>query len=132
MTTETKTLKNAAALCEDGSGRTLWQEMRRRFKKNRMAVVALCVLSLLLLISVSTLIVDVATEKAFYKTYIVGQDMPNKLKAPSLESVRDLVPEKVFTTPYTNPVSGDPGKLRANLRTAMQLFNTDTLTPVSL
>ncbi|NLT57569.1 MAG: ABC transporter permease [Clostridiales bacterium] len=90
VTTETKTLKTAAALCEDGSGRTLWQEMRRRFKKNRMAVVALCVLSLLLLISVSTLIVDVATEKAFYKTYIVGQDMPNKLKAPSLESVRDL------------------------------------------
>lgn len=39
-----------------------------------------------------------------------------------LETVKDLVPATVFTEPYTNPVSGDPTKLRANLRMALGLF----------
>ena len=45
-------------LIEDGSGRTLTQEIIRRFRKNRMAVAALCVVALLLLISVGTVVVD--------------------------------------------------------------------------
>jgi microcin C transport system substrate-binding protein len=40
-----------------------------------------------------------------------------------LEGVRDLVPETVFTEEYTNPVSGDPTKLRENLRKALGLLN---------
>ena len=36
-----------AELTEDGSGRTLTQEIIRRFRKNRMAVAALCVVALL-------------------------------------------------------------------------------------
>ena len=39
-----------------------------------------------------------------------------------LESIRDKVPESVFTSEFTNPVAGDPQKLRANLRTALQLL----------
>jgi microcin C transport system substrate-binding protein len=36
--------------------------------------------------------------------------------------VRDLVPESVFTTEYTNPVGGDPQLQRANLRQALNLL----------
>jgi microcin C transport system substrate-binding protein len=48
--------------------------------------------------------------------------LPEGEELEILESVRDEIPAKVFDTPYTNPVSGDPGKLRANLRTALDLL----------
>jgi microcin C transport system substrate-binding protein len=48
--------------------------------------------------------------------------LPEGEELEILESVRDQIPAKVFDTPYTNPVSGDPGKLRANLRTALDLL----------
>ena len=48
--------------------------------------------------------------------------LPEGEELEVLESVRDLVPESVFTEPYTNPVSGDSTKLRENLRTALTLF----------
>lgn len=49
--------------------------------------------------------------------------LPEGEELEVLESVRDLVPASVFTEPYANPVSGDPAKLRENLRTALGLFN---------
>jgi microcin C transport system substrate-binding protein len=49
--------------------------------------------------------------------------LPEGEELEILNSVKDLVPPSVFTEPYTNPVSGDPAKLRANLRTALTLFN---------
>ena len=39
-----------------------------------------------------------------------------------LEAVRDKVPPEVFTTPYTNPVGGNPEAVRDNLRKAMRLL----------
>lgn len=48
--------------------------------------------------------------------------LPEGEELEILESVRDLVPEDVFTTEYTNPVAGDPQKLRANLRMALNLL----------
>jgi microcin C transport system substrate-binding protein len=38
-----------------------------------------------------------------------------------LESVRGMVPPEVFTTPYTNPVGGNPEAVRNNLREAIRL-----------
>jgi microcin C transport system substrate-binding protein len=49
--------------------------------------------------------------------------LPQGEELEILNSVKDLVPPSVFTEPYTNPVSGDPAKLRENLRTALTLFN---------
>ena len=49
--------------------------------------------------------------------------LPEGEEREVLQSVRDLVPPSVFTEPYTNPVSGDPTKLRANLRTALSLLS---------
>ena len=39
-----------------------------------------------------------------------------------LETVRDKVPPQVFTTPYTNPVGGNPQAVRGNLRDAVRLL----------
>lgn len=59
----------------------------------------------------------------FFGLPFASGGLPEGEELEILDSVRDLVPEKVFTTPYVNPVSGDPQKLRANLRTALGLFN---------
>jgi microcin C transport system substrate-binding protein len=58
----------------------------------------------------------------FYGTELASSGLPEGEELEILESVRDLVPEKVFTTAYENPVSGDPAKLRANLRTANEIL----------
>ncbi len=48
--------------------------------------------------------------------------LPQGEELQILESVRDLVPASVFTEEFKNPVGGDQQKLRANLRTALQLL----------
>jgi microcin C transport system substrate-binding protein len=48
--------------------------------------------------------------------------LPQGEELEILNSVKDQVPPSVFTEEYTNPVSGDPQKLRENLRTALQLL----------
>jgi microcin C transport system substrate-binding protein len=58
----------------------------------------------------------------FYGTELASSGLPEGEELEILESVRDLVPAKVFTTAYENPVSGDPAKLRANLRTANEIL----------
>lgn len=58
----------------------------------------------------------------FYGIPLRWEGLPQGEELEILESVRDLVPESVFTTEYTNPVGGDPQKLRANLREALTLL----------
>jgi len=58
----------------------------------------------------------------FYGTELASSGLPQGEELDILNSVKDLVPETVFTTEYVNPVSGDPTKLRANLRTANQIL----------
>src|SRR5262249_34043336 len=48
--------------------------------------------------------------------------LPEGLELEILQTVRDKVPPEVFTTPYTNPVNGNPEAVRANLREATQLL----------
>lgn len=59
----------------------------------------------------------------FFGLPFKSSGLPEGEEREVLETVRDLVPASVFTEPYTNPVSGDPAKLRANLRIALGLFN---------
>jgi microcin C transport system substrate-binding protein len=47
---------------------------------------------------------------------------PQGLELEILNTVRDKVPPEVFTTAYTNPVNGDPQRVRANLREALKLL----------
>jgi microcin C transport system substrate-binding protein len=48
--------------------------------------------------------------------------LPQGLELQILEAVRDKVPPEVFTTPYTNPVGGNPQAVRANLRVGVRLL----------
>ncbi|HEV7346176.1 MAG TPA: extracellular solute-binding protein [Devosia sp.] len=59
----------------------------------------------------------------FYGLPFKSTGLPEGEELEVLNSVKDLVPPSVFTEPYTNPVSGDPAKLRDNLRTALGLLN---------
>lgn len=58
----------------------------------------------------------------FFGLPFASSGLPEGEELEVLNSVKDLVPPSVFTEAYTNPVSGDPGKLRANLRAALDLF----------
>jgi microcin C transport system substrate-binding protein len=58
----------------------------------------------------------------FEGTELASSGLPAGRELEILETVRDKVPPEVFTTPYTNPVGGDPQKVRLNLREALRLF----------
>lgn len=58
----------------------------------------------------------------FAGTELAASGLPEGRELEILETVRQQVPPEVFTTPYTNPVNGDPEKIRANLRAAVDLL----------
>jgi microcin C transport system substrate-binding protein len=60
-------------------------------------------------------------------SYFEGSDLacsglPQGQELQILETVRDKVPAEVFTTPYKNPVGGNPEAVRANLRESARLL----------
>jgi microcin C transport system substrate-binding protein len=58
----------------------------------------------------------------FWGTELASSGLPEGREKEILEGLKDKVPAEVFTTPYTNPVNGDPQKVRENLRKALTLF----------
>ncbi len=58
----------------------------------------------------------------FEGTELASSGLPQGKELEILQSVRDQVPAELFTKPYTNPVGGDPQKIRDNLREALKLF----------
>ncbi|MBN9049305.1 MAG: ABC transporter substrate-binding protein [Rhizobiales bacterium] len=58
----------------------------------------------------------------FEGTELASSGVPEGAELAILNTVRDKVPAELFTTPYTNPVSGDPQKVRGNLREAIRLL----------
>ncbi|WP_213773383.1 extracellular solute-binding protein [Bradyrhizobium sp. dw_78] len=58
----------------------------------------------------------------FEGTELACSGLPEGQELQILETVRDKVPPEVFTTPYANPVGGNPEAVRANLREAMKLL----------
>jgi microcin C transport system substrate-binding protein len=58
----------------------------------------------------------------FDGTELASSGLPEGQELHILETVRDKVPAEVFTTPYSNPVGGNPESVRANLREAMKLL----------
>jgi len=53
---------------------------------------------------------------------LASSGLPQGLELEILETVRDKVPPEVFTSVYTNPVSGSPEAIRNNLREAIRLM----------
>jgi microcin C transport system substrate-binding protein len=58
----------------------------------------------------------------FEGTELASSGLPEGLELQILETIRDKVPPEVFTTPYQNPVNGNPENVRANLREATRLL----------
>ncbi|WP_029727831.1 extracellular solute-binding protein [Sinorhizobium meliloti] len=58
----------------------------------------------------------------FWGTELASSGLPEGREKEILEELKDKVPAAVFTTPYKNPVNGDPQKVRDNLRKALALF----------
>ncbi len=58
----------------------------------------------------------------FDGTELASSGLPQGEELQILETVRDKIPPEVFTTPYTNPVGGNPDAVRTNLREAMKLL----------
>lgn len=59
----------------------------------------------------------------FHGTELSSSGLPDGLEKEILETVRDKVPEEVFTTPFTNPGGGDGREAeRDNLREAQRLL----------
>jgi microcin C transport system substrate-binding protein len=58
----------------------------------------------------------------FEGTELACFGLPEGPELQILETVRDKVPADVFTTPYVNPVGGNPEAVRANLREAARLL----------
>ncbi|AYD03322.1 extracellular solute-binding protein [Neorhizobium sp. NCHU2750] len=58
----------------------------------------------------------------FWGTDLASSGLPQGKELEILNEIKDKVPPEVFTTPYANPVGGDPNKVRDNLRKAIGLF----------
>jgi microcin C transport system substrate-binding protein len=58
----------------------------------------------------------------FYGTDLASSGLPEAQELEILETVRGKVPAEVFTTPYQNPVGGNPEAVRANLRESARLL----------
>lgn len=58
----------------------------------------------------------------FWGTELASSGLPQGRELEILDSMKDKVPPEVFTTPYANPVNGDPQKVRDNLKKAVELF----------
>ncbi|HZT27436.1 MAG TPA: extracellular solute-binding protein [Pseudolabrys sp.] len=58
----------------------------------------------------------------FEGTELASSGLPQGKELEILNTVRDEVPPDVFAKPYSNPVGGDPVKVRENLREALKLF----------
>jgi microcin C transport system substrate-binding protein len=58
----------------------------------------------------------------FEGTELASRGVPEGKELEILNTVKDKVPAELFTQPYTNPVNGDPQKVRANLREALRLL----------
>jgi microcin C transport system substrate-binding protein len=58
----------------------------------------------------------------FEGTELASSGLPQGQELEILEKVRDKVPAEVFTTPYVNPVGGNPEAVRANLREGARLL----------
>jgi microcin C transport system substrate-binding protein len=58
----------------------------------------------------------------FEGTDLAATGLPQGKELEILETVRDKVPADLFKKPYTNPVNGNPGAVRDNLREALRLM----------
>lgn len=72
------------------AARSLGADAWRRFKKNRLAVVSLILLTFMILIAFATFLVDWATDSSFYVEKVISQDLLRRLEEPSWQHLLGL------------------------------------------
>jgi peptide/nickel transport system permease protein len=88
--------------------RSLWDEAWRRFKKNKTAMAGLVYLSNLVIVAITTTVIDWVTKNQVYKNYIIKQDLLHRLKGPSAQHIfgqdefgRDIFLRMLWGTRYS-------------------------------
>ncbi|MDR1903494.1 MAG: ABC transporter permease [Treponema sp.] len=79
--TETKERAPAAGVQRQ---RSLWGEVWRRLKKNKLALAGLAFILGLLLIAVGTIVIDTAGKQSVYNDYVIKQNLRLRLQGPSV------------------------------------------------
>lgn len=89
-------------------GNGLWTDAWYRFKKNRLAVIGLMFVIFLVVVSVGTIVLDLATNYKVYNDYVIKQNLPEKLAAPSFKHIfgcdefgRDILFRLLWGTRYS-------------------------------
>nr|WP_319473107.1 ABC transporter permease [uncultured Sphaerochaeta sp.] len=88
--------------------RTLAAETWRRFKKNKLALTGMIVILSLVVIALSTIVIDLVTDKAIYNDYVIKQNLRMRLQGPSREHIfgldefgRDIFMRMVWAVRYS-------------------------------
>ncbi len=90
------------------TGRTLFQEVVARFRRNKMAMVGMYILLILLTISAATILIDLVTGGSLYNDYVIQQNLSNKLQGPSTAHIfgcdeygRDILLRMIWGARYS-------------------------------
>jgi len=88
--------------------RTLFQQAWNQFKRNRRAMVGLWIITALIFILIVTIVIDFLTDYSIYDSFVIKQNLRNKLAKPSLthflgcdEFGRDLLLRILWGTKYS-------------------------------
>jgi peptide/nickel transport system permease protein len=88
--------------------RTLAAETWRRFRKNKLALTGMIVLISLVLIALSTIVIDLVTDNAIYNNYVIKQNLRLRLQGPSKAHIfgldefgRDILMRMIWAVRYS-------------------------------
>ncbi|HAP57721.1 MAG TPA: ABC transporter permease [Sphaerochaeta sp.] len=88
--------------------RTLSAETWRRFKKNKLALSGMIVLLALVLIALSTIVIDLVTDNAIYNNQVIKQNLRLRLQGPSKDHIfgldefgRDIFMRMIWAVRYS-------------------------------
>lgn len=65
--------------------RSLWQEVWRRFKKDKAAMAGIIFLITLVVLAFVTMVIDIGTGGEVYNNYVIKQNLRGRLEPPSLK-----------------------------------------------
>lgn len=88
--------------------RTLAAETWRRFRKNKLALTGMIVLITLVLIALSTIVIDLVTDNAIYNNKVIKQNLRLRLQGPSKDHIfgldefgRDIFMRMIWAVRYS-------------------------------
>lgn len=71
----------------DYEGRSMWQETKARFFRNKAAIVGMIFITFLILVSITSFLIDFMDGGVLYQELCLKQDLKNKLLAPCMQHI---------------------------------------------